>query len=89
MKQISYTKNNSNITIKIPIDLLKVIAETHPTDPVWVLDKQIFADRVLFQLENWLGSSDSGLTGFQELLDKAIYEVGCQGEEFVCELKEI
>lgn len=84
-KEIEYKKDNENITITIPITLLKFIAENAP-DPYLINDEQDFAEKVLFAIQHDLGELDSGMTGFQELIDEAIEEVYISGNECI-ELK--
>ncbi len=87
-KNMQFIKNDKNITIIVPIYLLKFVAENNPESPYIVHDEYQLAEKVLFQLENHLGKMESGLTGFQELLDKAIDEVAEEGHDFI-EIKEI
>ena len=46
-------------------------------------NEQAFAEKVMFELEHNLGRNESGLSGFQELLDTAMIEVVESGEECV------
>lgn len=75
MNTISFKKDTENVTITIPVSLIKFVAENHPETPMIVKDVQVFAEKVMFELEHNLGSPESGLTGLQELLDKAMDEV--------------
>lgn len=86
-KKITFKKDEKNITITIPIKLLKWAGEHHPEDPIIVHDEQQFAEKVMFELENNLGSVESGYSGFEELLDEAMLEVAQGGYDFV-DLKE-
>ena len=86
--KIVFTKDENNIVITIPIPLLKWAGENHPTDPIIVKDEQQFAEKVMFELEHNLGSTESGHSGFEELLDEAMLEVAEGGYDFV-DLKEV
>ena len=88
MKEITFKTNDSGITINIQTDILVHVAENHPESPLKINDPIEFAKQVTFQLEYNLGSEDSGLTGFQKLIDEAIYEVGCSGLD-CADIKEI
>lgn len=82
--EIKFSKDNNGFIIHIPFELITWVAENNPTDPVIVHNKDKFEQAVMFQVEHNLGSMESGLSGFQELLDKAIAEVSSNGEDF-CE----
>lgn len=81
--EIVFTKDENNIVITIPIQLLKWAGENNPADPIIVKDEQQFAMAVMEELQNGLGSAESGLTGFQKLLDEAMLEVAIGGHDFV------
>ena len=82
-EQINFKLTEECIIIKIPVSLLKQVAERNPENPLIVLNAKELADKVMFELEYNLGSVESGLTGFQELLDTAIIEVATNGEDCV------
>lgn len=81
--EIVFTKDENKIVITIPIPLLKWACENNPADPIIVKDEQQFAMAVMEELQNGLGSAESGLTGFQKLLDEAMLEVAIGGHDFV------
>lgn len=81
MKKIQFKNDSEKITITIPSGLLIWAAEHNPEIPMKVLDKNKFVKQVMFELKNNLGAAETGLTGFQELLDEAILEVA--GDECV------
>jgi len=84
---IEFKKDAENLVITIPVSLLKWAAENNSETPMIVKDENAFAEKVMFELEHNLGSNESGLSGFQELLDMAMIEVVESGEECV-DLKE-
>jgi hypothetical protein len=61
-----------NVSIEIPIAYLNHLATTAPDTKVKILNQEKFIERLVFNLENDLGGVETGLTGFEELLDKAI-----------------
>ncbi len=81
--EILFTKDTESILITIPVSLIKWAAENHGEYPMEIKDANAFAEKVMFELEHNLGAVESGLTGFQELLDKAMIEVAESGEDFV------
>jgi len=82
-KEIQFKKDAENIVITIPIGVLKWAGEHHPESPLIVKDENVFAEKVMFELQHNLGSMESGLSGFQELLDNAMLKVAESGEECV------
>lgn len=84
---ILFKKLEDKLVIEIPIELLVIAAENNSENPLIVNDKHDFAEKVLFELEHNLGSAETGLSGFQQLLDEAFYEV-CIGGNDCVELKE-
>lgn len=78
-----FTKDENNIVITIPIPLLKWAGENHPEDPIIVKDEQQFAQAVMFELKHNLGSTESGHSGFEELLDEAMLQAATSGHDFV------
>jgi uncharacterized protein YjbK len=82
-KEIQFKKDAKNIVITIPIGVLKWACEHHPESPLIVKDENVFAEKVMFELQHNLGSMESGLSGFQELLDEAMLEVAESGDECV------
>lgn len=87
-KAIQFFNDSENVLITIPVSLLKHAAENNPETQMIVKDENAFADKVIFQLKNNLGSIESGLTGLNELLDKAMIAVLENGSECV-DFKEI
>jgi hypothetical protein len=75
IKLMKFEANKDNLLITIPKELLIHCAKNHPTEPINVIDIDDFSHKVLEELSAGLGSADSGLTGLQELLDKAMTEV--------------
>lgn len=79
---IKFTRNRQNLIISIPIKTLKIVADDHPElQDEQIFNKSILADDVLYELQHNLGANESGLTGFQELIDEAIlaaYEGGSE-----------
>lgn len=82
-KQIKFKKTDEDLVITIPVGLLKWASENNPNFPVLVKNEQEFAQKVLFELEHNLGSDETGLTGFQILLDKAVEKVATNGEDCI------
>ena len=82
-KQVKFKKTDKDLVITIPIGVLKWASENNPEFLLVVKNEQEFAGKVLFQLEHNLGSDESGLTGFQILLDKAVEEVATNGDDCV------
>lgn len=78
MEPITFKTDNAGITIHIPRDLLIHIALNAP-EPIEVFNPEKFAEQVAYELENNLGLPDSGLTGFQELIDNACTGIAEQG----------
>jgi hypothetical protein len=82
IKTISINSTAEGITIFVPALLLEHVANHHP-DGIAVTNISELQAKVVFELENNLGSNESGLTGLQKLLDKAIeqaaeWEAGCK-----------
>ena len=85
MEQITFKRKGKKIVIEIPFDILEHIANNKPDFNAKVLSKSLFAEDIMYELENNLGLSESGLTGFQELVDQAIeavYESGAESIEY-------
>jgi uncharacterized protein YjbK len=85
MYEVKFQREVDGFYIYVPTSLLKFAAETHEDYPMVVIDQDKFVDRVMFEIENNLGSEDSGMTGLTELLDKAmstVAESGCNSVEF-------
>lgn len=81
---IKFTSDENGITIFISSPLLEHVTNHHP-DGITVTNLEVLQAKVAFELEYNLGSTESGLTGLQELLDKAIikaaeWESGCEFE---------
>jgi predicted nucleotidyltransferase len=85
IEPINITSNDKGITIFVPTPLLEHAANHHP-DGIEVTNITELQTKVIFELENNLGSPESGLTGLQELLDRAIYEAA--GWEAGCRFKD-
>jgi hypothetical protein len=83
MEKIEFKITGEVIAITVPIDILTQAAERNPEVLMTVKDKNTFAEKAMFELEHNLGSVESGLTGFQELLDRAIIAVVENGEDCV------
>lgn len=83
MNKIEFIESIQYLTIRIPKDLLKWAAENNPNDPLIITDRDKFARQVFFELEHNLGSMGSGLSGFEELLDRACLKVAEGGYDFV------
>lgn len=81
--KVTFKKDAKNLVITIPISVLKRAAKHHPESPMVVKDGDAFSEKVMFELEHNLGSMESGLSGFEELLDRAMIEVVESGEECV------
>lgn len=84
--KMQFTQDAKEIKITIPISLLKFAAENHPETPLKIRDKQEFAKQMIFQLQN--KNSESGLSEFEELLDKTMTEIAESGHRCV-EVKEL
>ena len=83
MSKITFKRDKNKTIITIPDDLLVWAAENNPEYPVKVKNNKKFSEKVAFELEHNLGDEDTGLTGFQILLDKAIQEVEEGGYDFI------
>lgn len=86
MEKIIFKKDEEKITITIPVKLLKHIADNNPEEDIKVIDEQKFADKVAYELEHCCESSngkESGMTGLEELVDRAIMEVVESGDPCV------
>ncbi len=81
--RLDFKTDLGNIVITIPFSLLKWAAENNSETPMVVKDEQAFAEKVMFELEHNLGSYESGLSGFQQLLDTAMLSVVEGGYECV------
>lgn len=81
--QIEFSKTSKDLVITIPISLLKWASENNTQFPLLVKNEHEFAQKVLFQLEHNLGNDETGFTGFQILLDRAVEEVATNGEDCV------
>jgi len=79
---ITFKTDDGGLTIRIPKGLLVYVAENRGEDPIKVFNDQIFLEQVAFELENNLGEQqgETGLSGFQDLIDKACYEVAMNGD---------
>jgi len=75
MDTINIKEYQDKIVITIPVSLLKFAAENNPEIKMTVVDEKTFRSKVMFELANNLGSNETGLTGFQELIDEAIIKV--------------
>jgi uncharacterized protein YjbK len=82
-KTIQFKNEGGKIVITIPNSLIKWAAENNPETPMIVNDEDAFAKKVMFELKHNLGSDESGLTGFQKLLDEAMIAVLENGDESV------
>lgn len=82
-KEIKFKKDDKNIIITIPIDLIEHATNNHPDGDMLVINKHQLAQEVLNQLEHRLRDDDTGLTLLQELLDKAIIGVCEDGSECI------
>lgn len=84
MKTITFKTDKSGISIRIPKTLISHVAKHNPDDPIKVRKSLEFMNEVAELLEGDLGSEDdsNALTGFQELLDKAIYTAVENGSEY-------
>lgn len=85
IEPINITTTDQGITIFIPTPLLEHVTNHHP-DWIEVTNITELQAKVVFELENNLGSPESGLTGLQELLDYAIHEAA--GWEAGCRFKD-
>ena len=81
--KIDFNKDEKNLVIKIPIDLLTFAAENHPEWPLIIHDQDKFVNGILFALEYDLGTPEDGLSGFENLLDEAIMYIAEGGEDYV------
>ena len=72
---MKFEANKDNLFITIPKELLVHCAKNHPTEPMNIIDIDVFSDKVLEELSACLGSVDSGLTWLQEFLDSAMTKV--------------
>lgn len=88
MKLITFKTDKTGITIKIPRILLNYIAKHNPDSPLKINNSQKFLEEVAFELENGLGDPETGLTGFQELIDEACQEVSIITTTDCCEFIE-
>ena len=82
---LKISKLKEEIIIKVNVkDLIKV-SKTHPEYPFKVLDKNKFADKVVFMLENYANQNDveKGSTHLEELFDTILEQVAESGEDFV------
>lgn len=82
-KLIAFKTDKSGITIRIPKGLISYVAKHNPETPLRVLDSSVLMNKVAFELEHNLGDNETGLTGFQKLMDAAIMSVAENGEECV------
>jgi len=80
---ITFKQDKKGITINIPKDLLKFVAENHPEYPLKINNIDVFQNQIMVQLESNMINQHTGLTKFQELLDNACYEVADNGHESV------
>lgn len=87
MKLMKFEANKDNLIITIPKELLVHCAKNHPVEPIEVIDVDDFSHKVLEEISGGLGSVYSGLTGLQELLDKAMFEVA-ENYPYCAEFKE-
>lgn len=73
-KLITFKTDKSGLTIRIPRTLLNHVAKNHPEMPVKIIDSYEFLKEFSFQLENTAdsNSTESGLSDFEYLIDKAI-----------------
>lgn len=78
--KILFTKTDQGINICIPKELLVFAIENNPENKTKISDIDQFILKTMFELEYNLGSTESGLTGLQELLDKAAMEVVESGD---------
>lgn len=81
--KIKFKCDNKNLTITIPVDLLKWAAENNSETPLIIHDELKFAKEVMFELEDGYFNAETGLTKFQQLLDEVFNEVVCSGHDFV------
>lgn len=79
MELIKFKTDETGITIHIPTELLRHVATNNP-EPIKINDGKRFVEQVAFELENNLCPNESGLTGFQELLDSACIAVAEDGD---------
>jgi hypothetical protein len=78
MELITFTTDERGITINIPVEIL-INATLNAPEPIEVFNQTKFVEQVAFELQHNLGQNESGLTGFQQLLDEACSEVAQQG----------
>lgn len=79
---ISIKVENGALNISVPIDLLAFAAENDPKYPLIIHDKQKFAE-VIAEYLAYDENPETGLTKLMDLLDKATYEVSCDGHDFI------
>lgn len=83
MEKITFENNYGDIVIRIPGDLIKFAAENNPETPMIVKNKTELAEHIIWRIEFNLGPNESGITGLQELLDKAIITTLEAGEDCI------
>lgn len=84
--KITFKRTKGATVITVPDDLLAFAAENNPEYPIKVLNQKDFAEKVAFELEHNLGDPETGITGFEALMDKAIQEVTEGGNDCVEDL---
>lgn len=80
---INFKTDSEGITIFIPKTLLVHVATHHPEGELKVINADEFTEKVAFEMEHNTGWSESGLTGFQRLIDLSIVDVVESGEDCV------
>lgn len=84
---IKFTTTERGILIEIPKDLICKIATEHPDDPMIIHDVDDLVDYIKDYLEN-NEDSETGLTGFQALIDQAIWSC-YENEDFIESINDI
>jgi hypothetical protein len=81
--------SGKKVIIELDIDTLVVAFDCKEDnqDVYKVKFKKKFAQGVCDYLKKHVGESESGLTGFQSLLDDIFFEMTCANEDYIKELE--
>ena len=87
MEGIGFKIENRVLTISVPLEIAKSAAENMDTEALIVNDIDLFGEALLDKLNGHMYDKETGLTEFQQLLDRAFVEVAMEGNDNVASFK--
>lgn len=75
MNITTFKIEKDKLVIEIPNEFLEHLVTTFPDTEIKILDRDEMIKNIAFQLEHCLGDPETGLTGFQQLLEDSIEQV--------------